>query len=324
MEILSFGEALVDLLSNEDEYQDEQGNTAITETFTKYAGGAPANVAVAAARLGSKSYFLGKVGQDKFGEFLINQLKNNGVNTKYVSYSAQGKTALAFISLDKDGERTFQFYDDNAAHHDCQLSDFENLSLTKPLVVNFCSGSLAKKQLKRSTDFAINKLHASNSVICFDINFRASVWAAPEEAADVIYDVSSNVDIVKASREELIALYGVEQVESTIKSLLSQGVALILITDGAEPIAFYTNDFNGTFPSPSTKVVDTTAAGDAFVGGFLSKVAAENMSLQSFSQWVASFEKVLHTIDYAAKCGAYAVSKFGAFDSLPTKTDISN
>lgn len=318
MKIFSFGEALIDFLSSK--HQKDRGE--VTETFIKYAGGAPANVAVATAKLGIESYLIGKIGKDSFGDFLIKSLNSFGVSTQYVNYSKKGKTALAFVSLDNEGERSFQFYDTNAAHYDVTTQDFDNIELDEPAIFNFNSGALSKPYLKNIIDYGIKKFQENDSIICFDINFRSSFWSTLEGASDIILEVASKVNIIKASREELIELYKIENIETIIKLFLSEGVQLILITDGSKPISYHTNNFKGTFSPPEVNAVDTTSAGDAFIGGFLSKVASDNSSLTMFNFWVTNFENVISTIHFSSQCGAFTVSKFGAFDALPHKSDI--
>lgn len=318
MNILSFGEVLVDLLSTE--YENDKNEA--TQAFIKYAGGAPANVAVAAAKLGCQSYLIGKVGKDGFGDFLIDSLKKHNVSTEYVNYSKEGKTALAFVDLDVDGERQFQFYDDNAAHNDFYQTDFVSKVFDTPSIFHFCSGSLSKTQLRESVEHAFKKFKATNSIISFDINFRLAFWQKPETAADEILKIAEQVNIIKASKEELIELYGIENVDNKVKHFIDSGVALVLITDGSESISYSTKYFCGTFPSPKANVVDTTAAGDSFIGGFLSQIAKSNNSLESFEKWVSDFEEVLLTIAFASRCGAHTVSKFGAFAALPFEEDL--
>ncbi len=319
MKILSFGEALIDLLASK--YQKE--GELVTEAFIKYAGGAPANVAVAAAKQGIESYFVGKVGKDNFGDFLIESLNHFGVSTRYTNYSQIGKTALAFVSLDDLGERSFQFYDGNAAHNDFRLRDFDQISFDAPVIFNFCSGSLSKPHLKKVVDYGFEKLIKSNSIICFDINFRPAFWLNPKEASDIVLEIATQVNIIKASNEELIELFGIENTDLIIEQLLAAGVQLILITNGSEPISYYTKNYSGTYTAPKVDVVDTTAAGDAFVGGFLAQIALSNSSLKTFDSWILNFENILNSIDFASKCGAFTVSKFGAFAALPYKSDIA-
>ena len=320
MEVVAIGEALIDLLSN-----DCMHNTASNSelNFTQFAGGAPANVAVAVAKLGGSSYLLGKVGDDKFGLFLIKALKMYNVNTSYVGFSKKSKTALAFVSLDESGERTFDFYDKNAAHYDLQIADLDPSLFLTPKIVSFCSGSFAKPLVLNTTLHALKHFKKAGSVICFDINFRLAFWDEPLTAKSIIDDVAKTVDVIKASKDELIALYGIEHIETTIKSWVDSGVSLVLMTDGGEPITFTSSSFSGTYPCPQAHVVDTTAGGDAFVGGFLYQVASLVSNKSEFTDWANNFANVSKAIDFATKCGAKAVAKFGAFDALPTHHDMS-
>ncbi|MBB1396841.1 carbohydrate kinase [Pseudoalteromonas sp. SG44-8] len=320
MEVVAIGEALIDLLSN-----DCIDKTVLSSElgFTQFAGGAPANVAVAVAKLGGLSSLLGKVGDDPFGRFLIKALDTHNVKTSHVSFSKKGKTALAFVSLDESGERTFDFYDKDAAHYDLQISDLTPSLFAAPKIVSFCSGSLAKANVLNTTLNALKHFKEADSVTCFDINFRPAFWDEPLTAPSIINDIAKTVDVIKASKDELIALYGIEHIETAIKSWVDNGVSLVLMTDGGEPITFSSCSFSGTYPCPPANVVDTTAAGDAFVGGFLYQVASLVSDKNEFTDWVNNFENVLKAIDFATKCGASTVAKFGAFDALPTQQDLS-
>ncbi|MGI9292361.1 MAG: carbohydrate kinase family protein [Pseudomonadales bacterium] len=320
MQVFSFGEVLIDMLSNRC-----SGDTAAgIETFTKYPGGAPANVAVAVARLGIPAYHVGKVSKDSFGAFLIESLKAYDVSTEYVTESVGGKTALAFVSLDASGERTFSFYDDNAAHNDFAPSDFPQVLFAAPAIFNFSSGTLAKEGIRASNTFALAKLRQSGSVVCMDINFRPGFWPMPATASDVISAAASQVDIIKSSLEELNALFGADNSQSMIEKWLAAGVSLIVLTDGGNFISYHTRNYSSTLPVPDTQVVDTTAAGDAFVGGLLAQVASNCASRKTFIAWLNDAGDVQAALEFAARCGAFAVSKFGAFPSLPKITDVPN
>lgn len=319
MEVIAIGEALIDLLSN-DCIQTTASNN--NESFTQFPGGAPANVAVAVAKLGGSSALLGKVGNDKFGHFLVKSLQKHNVNTSYVGFSTKAKTALAFVSLDESGERTFEFYDNDAAHYDLQLKDLNPLLFTTPKIVSFCSGSLAKPHILNTTLHGLKLFKEADSITCFDINFRPAFWEHPQSAKALINDVAKTVDVIKASKDELIELYGIEHIETTIKDWIDNGVSLVLMTDGGKPISFSSGAFSGTYPCPHANVIDTTAAGDAFVGGFLYQLATQVSNKTEYIRWSANFSNVSKAIDFATKCGASTVAKFGAFDALPTQKDM--
>ena len=317
MQVLCMGEALIDMLSTK-----EQNATGTTESFKKFAGGAPANVAVAVAKLGGDSGLFGKLGKDQFGEYLYRTLAELGVSTRFTGFSAQGKTALAFVGLDASGERSFDFYIDNAAHTDLSQADLEPALFAEPRIISFCSGSVSTPELRKVTEKALSQFRDAGSILCLDINLRPAFWDDAAMAPTLISETAAKVDIIKASHEELVELYGQANVEASIQSWLDSGVALILVTDGANPVAFYTRDTNGTYPTPKTQVVDTPAAGDAFVGGFLFTLAGEVQDKASFIHWAANFENILASLRFATQCGAFAVSRYGAFDALADKQQI--
>lgn len=320
MQVFSFGEVLIDMLSNRCTGDTAEG----LETFTKYPGGAPANVAVAAAKLGVPAYHVGKVGKDPFGAFLLESLQAYNVSTEFVTESLNGKTALAFVSLDAGGERTFSFYDDNAAHNDFTPADFPQALFAAPVIFNFSSSTLAKERIRASNIFALTELRQNDSIVCMDINFRPGFWSEPATAAEIISAAASQVDIIKSSLEELNALFGANNSQSIIDKWLAAGVSLIVLTDGGNAISYHTRNYSGTVPVPATQVVDTTAAGDAFVGGLLVRVAATCASRETFTTWLNDESGVQVALEFAARCGAFAVSKFGAFPSLPKSADLQN
>lgn len=317
MQVLCMGEALIDMLSTK-----ELDATGATESFKKFAGGAPANVAVAVAKLGGNSGLFGKLGKDQFGEYLYRTLAELGVSTRFTGFSEQGKTALAFVGLDDSGERSFDFYIDNAAHTDLSEADLEPSLFAEPRIISFCSGSISTPGLRKVTENALSQFRDAGSILCLDINLRPAFWDDAALAPALISETAAKVDMIKASHEELVELYGEANVEASIQSWLDNGVSLILVTDGANPVAFYTRDTDGTYPTPKTLVVDTTAAGDAFVGGFLFTLAGEVQDKASFTHWVANFENILASLRFATQCGAIAVSRYGAFDALADKQQI--
>ncbi|MDC8830273.1 carbohydrate kinase family protein [Alteromonas gilva] len=319
MQVLCMGEALIDMLSNKGQPGIDDSN----ESFRKFAGGAPANVAVAVAKLGGNSALLGKLGNDQFGHYLMKTLADLGVTTTFTTYSDAGKTALAFVGLDADGERSFDFYIDNAAHTDLHPGDLVPALFDTPRIVSFCSGSVCIPRLRTVTAEAIAKFKSAGSILTLDINLRPAFWDDSSLAPTTIADLAGQVDIIKASKEELIELYGEAETPNKIAQWLKQGVSLVLITNGAEPITFYTNTTNGTYTHPAAvKAVDTTAAGDAFVGGFLFQLAGQVHHHDELSNWLANQDAVTNALRFATACGAHAVSHFGAFEALPTAKDI--
>jgi fructokinase len=291
--------------------------------FQPYAGGAPANVAVAVAQLGGNSAMVSKVGQDTFGTFLIDMLNHYNVATDNVWRCDEGNTALAFVNLDADGERSFDFYVDNAAHKHIGQADLAEIPCDQNTILHFCSGSIAGPELIPGTEFILEKAKQENMMVCLDINYRPAFWDDTNNAPGRIDEVAKKVTVLKASREELSELYGEENAQEKVKQWLESGVKVVLVTDGGEPIQYITSNFSGTLASPKMDVKDTTAAGDSFIGGFLYYLTTQVADTAQFNNWVESFENVSAATEFAIRCGAFTVTQYGAFSALPTQADIA-
>ncbi|WP_338519066.1 carbohydrate kinase family protein [Alteromonas gracilis] len=321
MKILCLGEVLIDMLSQGAAPKDN--STPAMLPFQPYAGGAPANVAVAVAKLGGQSAMVSKVGNDTFGDFLKTMLAHYQVNTDFVWTTDAGKTALAFVNLDDDGERSFDFYVDNAAHKHISEDDLSLIPCDDNSVLHFCSGSISTPELLPSTQYMLDKAKQNNMLVCLDINYRSAFWDDTTKAPARIDEAAKKATIIKASREELAALYGEDNAEIKVQQWLKSGVKLVLVTDGGEPIHYYSATFKGTLASPKADVKDTTAAGDSFIGGFLYYITTCVGNTVEFDQWVERAEQVNEATAFAIRCGAYTVTQFGAFSALPTHDDIA-
>lgn len=307
--VMAFGEALIDFLSN--------GVTGLgsKESFTKFPGGAPANVAVAVARLGGNSHFAGQVGDDAFGHFLQASLQSYGVNTDAMLMTKAAKTALAFVSLDDTGERSFEFYRNPSADMLFRVEDFDAQWFAEPKgVFHTCSNTLTDEHITAATMAGIAYAKASHWIVSIDVNLRINLWPDHQVDTQRILDWMSQGDVIKASLEELEVIS--DAPFALIDSMLAQGVSLFVLTDGGNPVRYFTAAHGqGEVGAPTVEVVDTTAAGDAFVGGLLYQLAdrgGDRESLQHFSQ--VELEAIIR---FAVSCGAQAVTQAGAYPSLP-------
>lgn len=321
--VICFGEALIDMLSN----KVGQGAEAEFETFTKFAGGAPANVSVALAKLGGNSYFCGMLGDDPFGHFLHESLQQHHVKTDYVLFTEQANTALAFVSLDKQGERTFSFYRPPSADLCFTCSDFQTSWFKQVGLFHFCSNSLTETSILEATKSGIALARQNNALISFDVNLRVNLWSKGSDPFSIIWSVITDIDVLKISIEELTFLCGNDSQEQTIAKLLQCRCKLVVITDGGNPLKWITQSAQGEIVPPSVDMLDATAAGDAFVGGLLFQLLFQ---LQSQSQSDDGFDILLenqhelnNVLRFAAACGAHAASKYGAFPSLPSLASLA-
>ncbi|NGP44818.1 aminoimidazole riboside kinase [Bacillaceae bacterium SIJ1] len=311
--IFSLGEALIDFVPL-------HKGTALKDVsqFIKAPGGAPANVAVAVAKLGGKAAFVGKVGQDAFGDFLVETLASYGVDTDYMQQTAEARTMLAFVSLDEQGNRDFIFYNHPSADELLHPRDIDRLPLTAQDILHIGSISMIQSPIKEATVKAIQLAKEQGSTMSFDPNLRELLWPNLDVARQTILDALPNADIVKVSEEELAFLTSTADETAGANTLLAYGVKLLLVTKGAEGCRYFTEKVQGTVPVPAVEPVDTTGAGDAFMGGFLSQFASQNQCIQAISK-----DELETWIRFANRCGAAATLKPGAMSSSPHQSELA-
>ena len=316
--VISFGEILVDMLSNKLGGDVDHG----TESFTKFPGGAPANVAAAVARLGGNAYFAGKISNDMFGVFLSKSLIEMGVKTDCVTYTNTENTALAFVSLDETGERSFEFYRDNSADLNFNQADFKSNWFGGNGIFHCCSNTLTTNDIFEVTMFGLWMAKKAGWIVSFDVNLRKNLWTNTDEASDRIWQCLAICDLIKLSKEELVFLSDGNDESQIIKKMLKNGCALVIVTDGNNLVHYHMKSGSSTQMPPKADMVDSTAAGDAFVGGFLYSLAKNDISSDRLHSMEIDNEVLAKSIKLACDCGAFAVTKKGAFTALANFADI--
>ncbi|MED5499356.1 MAG: carbohydrate kinase [Pseudomonadota bacterium] len=316
--IIAFGEALVDMLSS------RLGDDSGPETFTPYAGGAPANAAVACARQGVPSLFLGMIGDDRFGDFLIDELTRYGVDTQYVVRTREARTALAFVSRDSHGERQFDFYRPPAADLLYRREHLPPGIFTEPALVHLCSNSLTDAAIARTTLDLASIARRGGCLISVDANLRAMLWPQGKIDVPLVEQLLERAHVIKLSAEELDILRGDRSAEEWISARLSKGTRLIVITDGPGPVSAHLADRQLQAIPPSVQAVDTTAAGDAFIGGLLASLARDDVTCETLADWLADETRLTEALTFACRCGAFAATRAGAFVSLPGTDDLDD
>ncbi|KAI3911972.1 hypothetical protein MKW98_010916 [Papaver atlanticum] len=309
--IVSFGEMLIDFVPTE-------SGVSLAEApgFLKAPGGAPANVAIAVSRLGGKSAFVGKLGDDEFGHMLKNILNQNGVSSEGVIFDQGARTALAFVTLKADGEREFMFYRNPSA--DMLLTESElNLELIrKAKIFHYGSISLITEPCRSAHLKAMEVAKDAGAILSYDPNLRLPLWPSAKDAKEQIMSIWERADVIKVSDNEFEFLTGLETVDDEVAiSLMHPGLKLLLITLGDHGCKYYTKHFHGTVDAFKVKAVDTTGAGDAFVGALLNKIVQDDSILEN----EASLKTVLK---FANACGAITTTKKGAIPALPNEEEV--
>lgn len=311
--VFTIGEALIDFIPVE-----ARGNLKQVESFNKMPGGAPANVAVAAARLGSESYFIGKLGKDSFGEFLFETLEKYGVKTDYISMTNEAKTALAFVSLAHNGERDFSFYRNPSADLLLAVDDVKNIEFKKGDCISFCSVDLVDFPVKKATEYLLQKARTSEATVLFDPNVRKDLWDDLEECKNTILYFLKYANIVKISDDELEFITGEKDIEKAIFFLKEKGVENIIITLGKDGSAAYFGDRKILAEGYEVKnCVDTTGAGDAFVGASLYQLANLEKKVNELTD-----EEIYNFLRFSNKVASLVTTKKGAMNALPTLEEV--
>ena len=308
-DIVSIGEVLIDLTQRG---TDAQG----IPQYSANPGGAPANLAVAAARLGAKTAYIGRVGTDSFGKFLKTCLDENGVNTEGMSMDPARPTTLAVVSVDSTGERSFSFYRDFGADVNLTEADVPEKLLKEAKYLHFGSVSLTADPSYSTTLATAKKAKALGATVSYDPNYRASLWSDEKTAVLRILEPLDFVDVLKLSDEELPLLAGTEDLEAGTAKLAERGISLIFVTLGPKGAFFRFRGQTGQVPGVSVKVADTNGAGDTFFGAALSRLSKLN-SLDDLT--IPELEKIT---DFANRAAAMTTSRPGAIPAMPTLREL--
>lgn len=314
--LFAIGELLIDFIP-------EHKGKALKDvvSFERAPGGAPANVAAAVVKAGGKASMITKLGTDAFGDFLVETLREVGVNTDYVYRTKEANTALAFVSLKEDGERDFSFYRKPSADLLLHENEIDEGWFSSGDILHFCSVDLVESPMKHAHIKAIRSAQKQGAIISFDPNVRLPLWESSEECRKTILHFLPEANLVKISDEELAFITGIEDEALAIQSLFVGNVQAVIYTKGSAGAELYlaTNE-HFTSSGFQVTVQDTTGAGDAFIGGFLYKLLEKGAFVNNLPEILKDFHQDI--LSFANACGAITTTGKGAISSLPTKEQV--
>jgi len=283
-DLTCIGELLVDMIS------EEKGDLKNSEEFVKRPGGAPANVAVAASRMDADVELIASVGDDEFGEFLVDKIMNEDIEAGNITRRDES-TTLAFASLDEGAEPHFSFYREADKY-----IEFQQLSDIDSEILHIGSLPLTNKQ---TADNIFDFLENTEASVSFDPNLRPDLMT--EGYRERLDKMMKFTDILFATEDELKKFGGLETLRKTVDE--------VLVTRGAEGADHYTENEVVTADPPEKEPVDTTGAGDAFTGAYLAFRVNEQMSRR-------------RALELAVKSAAVSITDKGAMSALPHREDI--
>ena len=306
-DIVTLGELLIDFTPCGQ--QDGQ------QVFMQNAGGAVANVVVAASGFGMDTAYLGMVGDDTFGRYLAGVLQDRGVDVSGVKYSQQVHTTLAFVHLFPNGDRDFSFYRKPGADIMYSTDDLDGDAIKNARVFHFGSLSLTDEPVRAATFKALEIAKLAGVTVSYDPNYRAPLWNSAAEAKDYMLKGMEYADILKISDNEVQFLFGDMDMEEAARMLVRRGAKMVFVTMGADGAAFACADGSGKEPGFPAKAVDATGAGDCFTAGVLSSYIRSGMK-------PPTLEDIRAFVRFANAAASVCVERKGGIPSMPSLAQV--
>lgn len=307
MKILCIGEALIDMICTDIGKSLTEGSQ-----FLKKAGGAPANVAAAIAALGGKVELAAKVGADPFGDHVIDIMQSFGVGTLWVIRDPFQFTTMAFVSLMESGERDFYF--NRGADGQLNRQEIEDIDLNTFSIAHFGSATaFLPGPLQAAYQGLLQKCLRANVFISFDPNYRHLLFQNNMQSfIDQSWNFLKSCHFFKVSDEEAMMITGNVTVEDAAFTFLQKTKSVFAITLGKEGTLLGINNTTLIIPSISVKPVDTTGAGDAFVGAVLHQLSDKKLAaIQALPE--EEWKNIIHN---ANKAGARTCEYMGAMEAF--------
>ena len=308
-DVIALGELLVDFTMNS---QSEQGNTL----FEACPGGAPCNVLFLLNKMGKKTAFIGKVGNDQFGRMLRDTLQDVGIDTTYLYTDDVVKTTLAFVHTFPDGDRDFSFYRNPGADMMLTEVDIDEAILAQTKIFHFGTLSMTHDGVRAATKKAVTLAKEHGALISFDPNLREPLWEDLDLAKEQMEYGFNQCDILKISDNEIRFVSGKEDYDEGVQYLQQKyHIPLILLTMGKEGSRAYYKDMCVERGGISVKTIETTGAGDTFGGSAL------NYLLEHDFEHLTE-EQLGELLTFANAAAAIVTTRKGAIRAMPTRAEV--
>jgi fructokinase len=310
IDVMTVGEVLVDLVAP------DAPDLADASTFMRAAGGAPANVAVAAARLGARTALVSAVGRDPFGRYLRQVLQENGVDVSAVIETDE-PTSLAFVARNTGGIPDFVFY--RGADAALRAEHVPVAAIAGARFAHVSSMALLSEHSRGATLRAVEVARGAGTLVSLDPNLRPTSWPTVDAARDAMAPLLDAADILKVNDDEARLLTGSSDLGAAL-TMLGRPGRLTVITLGAAGCVWRWRMADGHVAAPAVEVVETTGAGDAFAGALLAELSRRGIDRDTFPS--ISGQEFQEVVEVAVAAGALACTQVGAMTALPTRADI--
>lgn len=307
-DIVAIGELLMDMTP----VRHEEG-----VSFLPNPGGAPCNFLAMAQKMGARTAFIGKVGEDHFGHRLKETIEAVGIDTKGLRLDAQTPTTLAFVHLTEEGDRSFSFYRKGCADVSLKLEEVDMAMVEQAKVFYFGSLALTDEPIKTTAMTLVKEAHRLGKVICYDPNYRPLLWESEASAVAGMQWGLDYADVLKVSDEEAVLLTGEKDLNEAARKLAERGISLVCVTRGEQGTLAYFHETLIDVPAMQVKARDTTGAGDAFFGTLMQQVGCSEKPLAQLS-----IDEVREMVRIANVAAGLCVENYGAIPALPTRERV--
>lgn len=308
-DIVALGELLIDFTDNGNSLQ---GNTL----FEANPGGAPCNVLAMLTKLGKKTAFIGKVGDDIFGHKLAQVLSDVGISTEQLLMDKNIRTTLAFVKNDDSGDRSFSFYRNPGADMMLNEEEINPDLISKAKIFHFGTLSMTHEDVAKATKKALEIAKENNCIISFDPNLREPLWDSLEHAKDSVKFGLNYCDILKISDNEIQWLTGCDNFDDGINWIKERyDISLIMLSMGPDGSTAYYNNKKVFVPSYKVNTIETTGAGDTFGACCLNYVLEHGLD-------TLNNENLKEMLTFANAAAALVTTKKGALKVMPNKEEV--
>lgn len=292
-DVLSIGELLIDMIST------EYGDNHTNDTYQRFFGGSPANIAMNLKKLGCNSLLASCLGEDSFGNYLIHHLKNRQIDTSYVQ-RVDESTSMVVVTKSK-GTPIPIFYRE-ADYHLSYTKQLEE-ALLDSKIVHFSCWGISREPVRQTIERVIDEARKNDILVCFDPNYHPMIWQKGEDGVEYVKSIIKKVDFIKPSEDDAERLFGKDTLENQVKKFLDLGAKLVMMTLGKDGAIVSDGKETLKFDTLATEVVDATGAGDAFWSGFYASVV-KGCSIKE-------------AISFGSAVSAYKLKHLGAVVDLP-------
>lgn len=313
--LLAIGEALIDFIPAESGKEMKQ-----VSAFAPAVGGAPANVCGAYVKLGGEASMITQLGDDPFGDKIADEFAACGIGCEYVKRTKEANTSLAFVALKEDGNREFSFYRKPGADMLMRAEDIRKEWFSDIFGIHFCSVSLGDFPMKEAHRQAVQYASEAKALVSFDPNLRFALWDDLDQLKKVIHEFAPMAHVLKVSDEELEFITGCADIKEALPKLLTGNTRMVIYTKGSEGAECYTRMASAFAPSEKVNAVDTTGAGDGFIGSFLYCLSADGVTIDMLDELKA--EQMERYLMFANRFCGKSVMGHGAIASYPGREEM--